>query len=105
MGLTSHLSDAYDAFYFYRVSFSLILILMKMSLMTSVTMMVLVPVSPPVSPLVSPPVRAFLHFLNYLLIVLVYCHVMESLNLVAVLCNFSVSRSKASLVISSEFLI
>ena len=41
MGLTSHLSYAYDAFSSYNVSFSLILSLTKMSLMTSLTMMVL----------------------------------------------------------------
>ena len=68
MGLTSHLSDAYDAFSYYCVSPSLILSLMKMSLMTSLKMMVLGPG--------SPLVRDFLHFLNYLLIVLVDCHVM-----------------------------
>ena len=72
MGLTSHISDAYDDFSSYCVSSSLISILMNMSLMTSMTMMVLGPG--------SPLVRAFLHFLNYPLIVLVDCHVMESLN-------------------------
>ena len=72
MGLTSHPSDAYDAFSSYRVSSSLILSLMKMSLMTSLVMMVLVPG--------SPPVRASLHFLNYPLIMLVDFHVMESPN-------------------------
>ena len=46
MGLRSHLSDAYDAFSSYRVSSSLILSLMKMSLMTSLTMMVLGPCLP-----------------------------------------------------------
>ena len=44
MGLTSRLSYAYDAFSSYRVSFSLILSLTKMYLMTSLTMMVLGPV-------------------------------------------------------------
>ena len=72
MGLTSHLSYAYDVFSSYCVSSSLILSLMKMSLMTSLLMMVLGPGSPPVC--------AFLHNLNHLLIVLVDCHVMESLN-------------------------
>ena len=70
MGLTSHLYDACDAFSSYRVYSSLILILMNIYLMTSLTMMVLVPG--------SPPVRVFLHFLNYMLIVLVDFHVMES---------------------------
>ena len=70
MGLTSHLSDAYDAFSSYCVSSSLLLSMMKMSLMTSLTMMVLGPV--------SPPVRAFIVVLNYLLVVLVDCHVMGS---------------------------
>ena len=41
MVLTSHLSDAYGAFSSYRVSFSLFSILKKMSLMTSLTMMVM----------------------------------------------------------------
>ena len=72
MGLTSHLSDAYDAFSYYFVSSSLILSLMKMSLMTSLMMMVL--------GLGSPPVHAFLRIMNYLLIVLVDCRVMESPN-------------------------
>ena len=72
MGLTSHLSDAYNAFSYYCVSSSLILSLMNMSLITIMTMMVL--------GLGSPPVRAFLRFLNYPLIVLVDFHVMESLN-------------------------
>ena len=67
MGLTSHISDAYDTFSSYCVSYSLILSLMKMSLMTSLKMMVLGPG--------SPPVRAFLNFLNYPLIVLVDFHV------------------------------
>ena len=70
MGLTSHLSDAYDDFSSYCVSSSLLLILMKMSLVTSLTMMVLGPGLPPVC--------AFPHFLNYMLIVLVDCHVMKS---------------------------
>ena len=54
MGLTSHLSDDYNTSSFYCVSSSLILSLIKMSLMTSVMMMVLGPG--------SPLVRAFLHF-------------------------------------------
>ena len=41
MVLTSHLSLAFDAFSPYRVSFSLILSMTKMSLMMSLTMMVL----------------------------------------------------------------
>ena len=63
MGLTSLISDAYDEFFYYCVSYSLLLSLMKMSLMTSLTMKVLGPV--------SPPVRAFLHVLYYPFIVLV----------------------------------
>ena len=43
MGLTSHLSYAYNTFSSYRVSFSLILSLTKMSLMMSLTMMILGP--------------------------------------------------------------
>ena len=43
MGMTSHIYDAYDAFSSYRVSFSLVSSLTKMSLMTSMTMMVLGP--------------------------------------------------------------
>ena len=70
MGMTSHLYDAYDPFSFHRVSSSLILSLMKMSMMTGLTMIVLGPG--------LPPVHAFLNFLNYPLIVLVDCHVMES---------------------------
>ena len=65
MVLTSHLSNAYDVFSSYCVSSSLLLSLMKMSMMTSLMMKVLGPG--------SPPVRDFLHFLNYQLIVLVYC--------------------------------
>ena len=72
MGLTSHLSDAYDAFSSYLVSSYLILGLMKMYLMTSMAMMVMGPGSPPVC--------AFPHFLNYWLIVFVDCNVMESPN-------------------------
>ena len=72
MGLTRYLSDAYNNFSSYCVSSSLILSLMNMSLMTSLTRMVLGPG--------STPVFAFLHFLNYQLIMLVDCHVMESLN-------------------------
>ena len=56
----------------YFVYSSLIFSLMKMSLMTSLTMMVFGPG--------SPPVHAFLHFLNYMLIVLVDCHITESIN-------------------------
>ena len=70
MGLTSHLSYAYDAFSSSCVSFSLLLSLMKMAL-TNLTMKVL--------GLCSPAVRAFLHVLKYPLIVLVHCHLIESL--------------------------
>ena len=70
MDLTSHISNAYDSFYSYRFSSSLILSLMKISLVTSLAMLVL--------GLGSPPARAFLHFLKYPLIVLVDFHVMES---------------------------
>ena len=69
MGLTSHLSDAYDAFSSSCIYFSLILIQMKMSL-TNLTMKVLGPGSTPVC--------AFLHVLSYPLIVLVDCHLIES---------------------------
>ena len=72
MGLTSHLSDAYNAFSSCYVSSSLLLSLMKISMMTSLTMMVPGPG--------SPPIHAFLHFLSYPLIVLVDCHVIESPN-------------------------
>ena len=43
MGPTSHLSHAYNAFSSYRVSFSLISNMTKMSLMMSLTIMVLDP--------------------------------------------------------------
>ena len=43
MGLTSHISYAYDDFSSYCVSFYLILSLTNMSLMTSLTIMVMVP--------------------------------------------------------------
>ena len=69
MGMTSHLYDAYDAFSSSWFYFSLLLSLMKMSL-TNLTMKVL--------GLGYPPVCAFLHVLNYLLIVLVDCHLIES---------------------------
>ena len=65
MGLTSHISDAYDAFSSSCVSISLLLTLMKMSPMRSLAMKVMGPG--------SPPVRAFLNVLNYPLIVLVDC--------------------------------
>ena len=64
MGLTSHISDAYDAFSYSYFSFSLLLSPMKMSL-TNLTMKVLGPV--------SPLVRSFLRVLNYPLIMLVDC--------------------------------
>ena len=75
MGLTSHLSDAYDAFSSYRVSFSLISSLTKMSLMKSLMMMVL-----------GPGLRLILvylihaHFLKFPLIVFVDFHVMDPQN-------------------------
>ena len=56
MGMTSHLSDAYDAFSSSCVSFSLLLSPMKMSL-TNLKMKVLGPGSPTVC--------AFIHVLNY----------------------------------------
>ena len=84
MGLTSHLSDAYNTPYSYRVSFSLILILTKMSLITSLTMMVLDPGLP--LNLVHL-LRA--HFLKFPLIVFMDCHVMESNNLVVVSVEYS----------------
>ena len=79
MGLTSHLSDAYDTFSSYRVSFSLIWSLTKMSLMTSLTMMVLGPGLP--ENLVYL-VRTLLYFLIFPLIVFVDFQVMKSQNLV-----------------------
>ena len=69
MGLTSHLSDAYDAFSSSCVSFYLLLSPMNMSL-TNLMMKVM--------GLGSPPVHAFLHVLNFLLIVLVDCHLVKS---------------------------
>ena len=68
MGMTSHISDAYDAFSSYCISSSLLLSLMKRSLMTNMMMMFL--------GLGSPPVCAFPSFLYYLLILLVNCNVM-----------------------------
>ena len=65
MGLVSYLSDAYDAFPSFCVSFSSLLSPMKMSL-TNMKMKVLGPGSPPVC--------EFLHVLKYPLIVLVDCH-------------------------------
>ena len=65
MCLTSHFSDAYEAFTSFCFSFSLLLSLVKMSLMTSLTMKVLGPG--------SSPVHEFLHVLNYPLIMLVHC--------------------------------
>ena len=65
MGLTSHLSDAYDAFSSSCVSFSLLLSMIKMSILTSMTMKVLGPG--------SPPVHAFLRAFHYPLIMLVDC--------------------------------
>ena len=68
MGLTSHISGAYDAFSSYSISSSLLLSLMKMSLITSLKIVVMGPG--------SSPVFDFLHFLNYLLIVLVDFYLM-----------------------------
>ena len=65
----SHLSDAYDTFYFSCVYFSSLLIPIKMSL-TNLTMKVLGPGSLPVC--------ASFHILNYPLIVLVDCHIIKS---------------------------
>ena len=77
MGLMSHLSNAYDAFHFYRVSFYLILILTNMSLMTSLIMKVQGPGLP--DSLVYL-VRALFYSSKIPLIVFVDCHVMESQN-------------------------
>ena len=69
MGLTSHISDAYDAFYFFCFYFSSLLIPVKMYT-TNHMMKVL--------GLGSLPVCTFIHVLNYPLIVLVDCHPIES---------------------------
>ena len=69
MGLTSHLSDAYDAFSSSYVCFYLLLSTMNMSL-TTLTMKVLGPG--------FPPFHVFLHVFNYPLIVLVDCHLIKS---------------------------
>ena len=75
MGLTSHISDAYDTFSSYPVSFSLISSVTKMSLMMSLMMMVLS------LGLTLNLVYLFCaHFLKFLLIVFVDCHVTESQN-------------------------
>ena len=96
MGLTSHLSDAYDAFSSYCV-FSLILIPMKMFL-TNMTMKVLGPG--------SPLVRAFLHVFELSVDCAsgLFCKVVIK-SVYCVSGIFSVSRSKISLVSISEFLI
>ena len=75
MGLTSHISDAYDTFSSLCASFSSLLGPMKMSL-KNIAMKVMVQV--------SPLVRAFIHFLNYPLIVLVDCHQIKSQYLLVV---------------------
>ena len=75
MGLTSNLSDAYDTFSSYRVYFSLISSLTKISLMTSLTMMVLGPGLP-----LNLVYLLCVHFLKFPLIKFVDCHVMESQN-------------------------
>ena len=72
MGMTSHPSDAYDAFSYYCVYSSFILSLMKMSLMSSMTIMVLGPGSFPFC--------AYRRFLNYPYIMLVDCNLMHSPN-------------------------
>ena len=69
MGMMSHLSDAYDAFSSSWFSFSLLLSPMTISLANQ-TMKVL--------GLGSLPVCVFLHILNYPLIVIVDCHLVES---------------------------
>ena len=69
MGLTSHLSDAYDTFSSSCVSFSLLLSPMDMSLMN---------MKMKVMGTGSPTVCSFLHVLNYPLIVLVDCRLIES---------------------------
>ena len=69
MGLTSHISDAYDAFSSSLFSFSLLLSPMKMFL-TNQTMKILGPGSLPVC--------TFPHVLYFLLIVLVDCHLIKS---------------------------
>ena len=69
MGLTSHPSDAYDAFSSSCFSFSSLLIPMTMSL-TNQMMKVQGPC--------SLPVRTFLHVLNYPLIKSVDCCLVES---------------------------
>ena len=62
MGLTSHLSYACDAFSSYFISFSLILILTKKSLVTGLTMMVLGPGLPENLDYM---VRALFYFLKF----------------------------------------
>ena len=69
MGVTSHLSDAYGAFPSSCFSFSSLLSPMTMSL-TNQTMEIMGPG--------SLPVRAFIRVLDYPLIVLVDCHLVES---------------------------
>ena len=88
MGLTSHPSFFYDAFSFYRVSFSLMMILTMISSMTSLTMIVLGP---------GYLVRALFHFMNIPLVVSVgHFHLVESLeyfHLVGSLENFHLAQS------------
>ena len=73
MVLTIHLSCSYDAFYFYRVYFSLMTSLTIISLMTSLTMMILGP---------GYLVRAIFHYLKILLVMSVdYFHLVESLEI------------------------
>ena len=85
MGLTIHLSDAYDAFSSYHFSFYFIPILTKMSLMTSLTMMVLGPGLP--LNLVYL-LCALFYFLKYRLIIFVDFQVMESQNPFVVLVEY-----------------
>ena len=83
MGLTSHFSDAYDYFSSGCFSYSLILSMTNISLMTSLTMKVLglgLPLN-----LVD---LLYAHFLKFLLIVFVDCHVMESQNTFVVSVEF-----------------
>ena len=76
MGLTGHLSYAYDNFSSYCVFSPLISSLTNMSLMTSLMMMVLGP---------GCLVRVLVYFLNFTLIVFVECfQLMESQNPVVV---------------------
>ena len=74
-----HHSCAYNAFSFYRVSFSFISCLTKMSLMTSLTIMVMGLGLPDNMDYL---VHSFLYFLKFQFIVFLDCHVMGSQNTV-----------------------